>query len=31
MGYFNIKLNDFYTERFKQLKIILKCQTNDAV
>ena len=31
MGYFNIKLNDFYTEQFKQLKIILKCSTNDAV
>ena len=31
MGYFNIKLNDFYTAQFKQLKIILKCQTNDAV
>ena len=31
MGYFNIKLNDFYTEKFTELKIILKCQTNDDV
>ncbi len=31
MGYFNIKLNEFYTEKFKQLKSLLKCQTNDEV
>ncbi|MBU1067693.1 hypothetical protein KKE60_07880 [Patescibacteria group bacterium] len=31
MGYFNIKLNDYFTEKFKELKTLLKCQTNDAV
>jgi len=31
MGYFNIKLDDFHTEKFKQLKSLLKCQTNDKV
>jgi len=31
MGYFNIKLDDFYTEQFKKLKTRLKCQTNDNV
>ena len=31
MGYFNIKLDDFHTEKFKQLKMILNCQTNDEV
>ena len=31
MGYFNIKLDDFYTEKFKELKTLLKCQNNDAV
>jgi len=31
MGYFNIKLDNYFTEKFKELKIILKCQTNDAV
>jgi len=31
MGYFNIKLNDYFTEQFKKLKKILNCQTNDEV
>ena len=31
MGHFNIKLDDPHTERFKELKKILKCHDNDEV
>ena len=29
MGYFNIKLDDSHTEKFKELKTFLKLKTND--
>lgn len=31
MGYFNIKLDDADTLRFKELKTIFKCKNNDEV
>ena len=31
MGYFNIKLDDTFTEKFKKLKVILNCPNNDSV